>query len=285
MIAFANGVGLTGKYQPSRLSEVVGQQKIVKNLRSFLKAPTSAVFIFTGPSGVGKTAAAWTIAAELGCDPDWGGVTEIPSGTQDGRAVDDLLHSLRLKPLGGSGWKVAIINEADRMTENAEAMWLDGLEHLTQKTVVIFTTNNLHNLSDRFIRRCEVYEFDGSSKGFRAAMERLVKRIWKLETGKVMKTIPEGLGRFEACDDAWSIGLALQQIAPYARSNTDLPERFGVPMIREDNHKANGNGKAVSRASYPVLCRVCKQMIQRGELVKKYPHHHDKKNQWQHANC
>ncbi len=285
MIALSNGVGLTGKYRPSRLSGLVGQRKIAKILRSFLKAPTSVVFIFAGPSGVGKTAAAWTIAAELGCDPDWGGVTEIPSGNQDGKAVDGLLHSLRLKPLGGSGWKVAIINEADRMTEAAEAMWLDGLEHLTEKTVVIFTTNNLRNMSDRFIRRCEVYEFDGSSKNFQSSMKRLVKRIWKIETGKVLKKIPEGLGRFEACDDVWSIGLALQQIAPYARSNTKLPEQFGVPMIRDDNHKSNGNGQAVSRASYPVLCRVCKQMIQRGELVKKYPHHHDKKNQWQHANC
>jgi hypothetical protein len=285
MIAFSNGVGLTGKYQPSRLSGLVGQPKIVSSLRSFLKAPASAVFIFAGPSGVGKTAAAWTIAAELGCDPDWGGVTEIPSGTQDGRAVEDLLHSLRLKPLGGSGWKVAIINEADRMTENAEIMWLDGLEHLTEKTVVIFTTNNLHNLLDRFIRRCEVYEFDGSSKGFRNAMGRLVKRVWKLETGRALKTIPEGLGRFEACDNAWSIGLALQQIAPYARSNTDLPERFGVPMIRDDDHKANGkNGKGTTRAQYKVLCRKCLKWIEPGETIKVHPHK-TQKNQWQHANC
>jgi DNA polymerase III delta prime subunit len=42
----------------------------------------------------------------------------------------------------GSGWKVVIINEADRMTPQAEVMWLDGLEKLPAKTVVVFTTNN-----------------------------------------------------------------------------------------------------------------------------------------------
>jgi DNA polymerase III delta prime subunit len=123
-------------------------------------APHSNAFIFAGSSGVGKTAAAWALAKDLGCDPDWGGVVEIPSGTQDGRAVEDLLRRMHLRPMGGSGWKVVIINEADRMTPQAEVMWLDGLEKLPSKTVVVFTTNNLHKLTDRFIRRCEVQRFD-----------------------------------------------------------------------------------------------------------------------------
>ena len=59
-------------------------------------------------SGVGK-AAAWALANELGCDSDWGGVIEIPSGTQDGRAVENLLRRMHLRPMAGSGWKVVII--------------------------------------------------------------------------------------------------------------------------------------------------------------------------------
>ena len=42
-----------------------------------MAAPHSNAFIFAGSSGVGKTAAAWALANELGCDPDWGGVVEI----------------------------------------------------------------------------------------------------------------------------------------------------------------------------------------------------------------
>ncbi len=45
MIAFSNGVGLIGKYQPSRLSEIVGQPKIAKALRSFLKAQLGGVYL------------------------------------------------------------------------------------------------------------------------------------------------------------------------------------------------------------------------------------------------
>jgi len=54
-------------------------------------------------------------------------VVDIPSGTQDVRAVEDLLRRMHLRPMAGSDWKVVIINEADRMTRQAEVMWLDGL--------------------------------------------------------------------------------------------------------------------------------------------------------------
>jgi DNA polymerase III gamma/tau subunit len=58
--------------------------------------------------------------------------------------------------MGGSGGKLLIINEADRMTPQTEVMWLEGLEKLPPKVVVVFTTSNLNKLTNRFIRRCEV---------------------------------------------------------------------------------------------------------------------------------
>ncbi len=75
-------------------------------------------------------------------------MVEIPSGTQDGRAVEDLLRLMHLRPMAGSGWKVVIINEADRMTPQAEVMWLDGLrsEKLPAKTVVVFTGPNAEQI-------------------------------------------------------------------------------------------------------------------------------------------
>jgi DNA replication protein DnaC/predicted RNA methylase len=233
---------------PDTLGRIRGQGSIVKSLTAFAKAPHSAAFVFAGPSGVGKTATAHALAADLGCDPDWGGVIEVPSGTQDGRAVEELLRRMHLRPLGGSGWKVVIVNEADWMTPQAEAMWLDGLEKLPSKTVVIFTTNNLHKMTDRFIRRCEVHRFDGSTVEFREAMEQLVQHVWCRETGSQLGEIPDGLGKFEMADENYSIGLALQQIAPYIRSGDALPERFIVPMIRQQTGSQRPtNGKKARR--------------------------------------
>ena len=238
------GGNILVRYRPAGLEEIRGQAATVDGLRSFVKSPTSGAFIFAGPSGVGKTAAALAMANELGCEGDFGGLTEIPSGTQDGKAVDAVLRSLRLRPMTGSGWKVVIINEADRMTEQAEAMWLDGLEHLPAKSVVIFTTNNLSRMTRRLIRRCEVYQFDSTSETFRAEMARFIDVVWHQKTGRPLGTIPEGLGKFELGSDDYSIGLALQQIAPYVRIGEPLPASFAPPIIRG----AYGHGKATPAA-------------------------------------
>jgi hypothetical protein len=228
------------------------------------------------------------MAGELGCDPDWGGVVEIPSGSQDGAAVRELLRSLSLRPLGGSGWKVAIVNEADRMTEQAEATWLDGLERLPPRTVVIFTTNTLRRMSARFVRRCEVVEFDATSETFREGMEQLVRIIWQAETGRELHAIPDGLGKLELADDSYSIGFALQQIAPYVRIGEELPEKFHVPFIRgssptvttpKDPRPATASptsapatipiSSALVPAPHRAYCPHCKTWICKGDPVKR----------------
>ena len=86
----------------ARLSDIHGQSPVVRSLSAFAAAPHSNAFIVAGSSGVGKTAAAWALANELGCDPDWGGVVEIPSGMQDGRAVEDLLRRMQLRQIGAA---------------------------------------------------------------------------------------------------------------------------------------------------------------------------------------
>ena len=92
------------KYRPRRLRDIKGQKDVVSSLASFANTVFrgSGRFIFHGPPGVGMTAAARAFAWELGCAVEWeelGGVYEIPSGTQDGRAVENLLRSLHLLPL------------------------------------------------------------------------------------------------------------------------------------------------------------------------------------------
>ena len=191
-----------------------------------------------------------------------------------------------------------IINEADRMTEQAEAMWLDGLEHLPAKSVVIFTTNNLSRMTPRLIRRCEVYQFDSTSETFRTEMARFIGVIWHQETSRPLGTIPEGLGRFELGSDDYSIGLALQQIAPYVRTGEPLPASFSPPIIRG----VYGHGKATPAAPKAIpnplpgkstpprddatalphrsFCRVCRQWARKGSVMRP-----TSDGGWKHATC
>jgi len=262
----SNAVNLPCKYRPKTLTDLRGQPHVVQSLLSFVasveREPASAAFVFHGPTGVGKTAAAWALAFDLGCphdQPDLGGMHEVPSGMQDGRAVEDLLRSLRFCPLFGWGWKIAIINEADGMTVQAEQIWLDALENLPPKTVVIFTTNELGRLSDRLLSRCEILEFLAGGEAFEADVAKFIKTIWKKETGASLKAIPADLGRFDMAGGTLSIRLALQQIAPYIRSKQPLPASFAVPLIRDVANGVCQSGSAAAKKAWQTRKRKAVQ--------------------------
>jgi len=174
-------------YRPKCLQAILGQPKALKILETFARSPRPAAFLFEGESGTGKTSAAIGLAAALGCaveHAEFGGVWTIASGEQSADAVRDKYRRLSLTPMCGSGWKVAIVNEADRMAKPAETIWLDALENLPPRSVVIFTTNFAGNLSSRFRDRCMRVGFVSDAKALREDAERLVLQIWSRETGK-----------------------------------------------------------------------------------------------------
>jgi len=65
-------------------------------------------------------------------------------------------------------------------------------------------------------------------------MVDVVRQVWKRETGTDLDTIPQDLGKFELGSDEYSVGLAMQQIAPYLRTGDPLPASFAVPIVREE---------------------------------------------------
>lgn len=139
-------MNLADKYRPRTLADVVGQPWAVHQLQTFVESPYPVAFLFEGATGTGKTSAALALAADLGVDMvsgPFGGFHEIASGEQTGESVRRVMDGLRLHTLSGSGWKVLVVNEADCMTANAAYIWLDALENLPARTVVIFTTNEI----------------------------------------------------------------------------------------------------------------------------------------------
>lgn len=209
---------LTERYRPANLAEIVGQPDATAFLRGFATEPYPAVMLFEGVTGIGKTSAAVALAEALGCnlaEQEFGGVHEIASGEQNADAVRETYRRIWLTPMFGSGWKVVIVNEADRMNVAAETIWLDRLESLPPRTVIVFTTNYAPKLSRRFRDRCTRLEFDGTQINLEGATIGLLAAIWKSEVGqrasirtlrKVVRDAAEG-GQL-------SIRRAIQMIVP-----------------------------------------------------------------------
>jgi len=182
----APGCGtLADRYRPRTLADLAGQESIVAALRQFTADPYSAAFLFHGDTGTGKTSAAHALAGDLGCrldEHELGGLNAIASGEQSADAIREITDRLRLRPMYGSGWRVLIVNECERMHPQAETIWLDRLENLPPKTVIVFTTNNLLRLSQRFRDRCVPMHFTAERQVEAAA--KLLARIWLRETGE-----------------------------------------------------------------------------------------------------
>lgn len=177
-------IALTTKYRPKTIADLRGQPRAVNDLKAFLTAPYSTAMLFAGASGTGKTSASYALANDLGVDveqQELGGLFEIASGDMTKDNVRETFERLRFYPLFGSGWRVLIVNECDAMDRRVEILLLDILEHLPDRAIAVFTTNDPGRLTDRFKDRCMVQcEF----KAAPTAAAELVRDIWRAETGK-----------------------------------------------------------------------------------------------------
>jgi hypothetical protein len=227
------------KYQPRTLADILGQAGVVRSLKQYITHPYSTAMLFHGDPGIGKTAAAHALARELGCavEDDWlGGLFEVASGALTGPAARNMLDTLQQRPLMGSGWKVALCNEADRMTEAAETIFLDGLERLPPKTVVVFTTNAPEHLTQRLRDRCECYAFEGGADHLRPHIRKLAARVWKAEgcQGLIPGLEQLGMPTLQGPDAMFaSFRLALQQLAQLVREYLAGGGQRGVRAVRK----------------------------------------------------
>ncbi|WP_336030181.1 DNA polymerase III subunit delta' [Geodermatophilus sp. FMUSA9-8] len=143
-------------------SEVIGQPAVVAELQAAVAQPTAMThaWLFTGPPGSGRSVAARAFAAALQC-PDGGDgtchacrtvlagthadvQTVVPEGLSIGvTEARELVRVAGRAPSQGR-WQVVVVEDADRMTEQAANAVLKMIEEPPPRTVFLLCAPSLH---------------------------------------------------------------------------------------------------------------------------------------------
>lgn len=161
-------------------NDIIGQRIIVESLRNAVKNNMiTNGYIFSGPEGCGKKLLAYIFAMALNCS---GEASHRPCGscsscirTSSGnhpnleivkptgqsikiKQIRQIISDAAKKPFE-SGHKIIIIENAEKMTTDAQDAFLKTLEEPPENTVFLLLAENLNILLPTIVSRCQIYQF------------------------------------------------------------------------------------------------------------------------------
>lgn len=151
----------TEKYRPKKFEEVVGQEEIIKRVKSLTNSMSLPHLLFAGPAGTGKSTLALIIVKEL-FQESWR-ENYLELNASDERGIDVVRQKVkdfaRTKALGNVPFKVIFLDEADALTREAQQALRRTMENYTSTCRFILSCNYSSKILDPIQSRCVVFRF------------------------------------------------------------------------------------------------------------------------------
>jgi replication factor C large subunit len=148
----------TLKYQPDSLSNIIGQDRAVAQIRNFLenfKTGKKSALILNGPPGCGKTSSAVAVAGELGYE-----LFEVNASDRRNKgSVEEVIgNALKQQSLFAQN-KLILIDEVDGLSGTQDRGGVSALVKVMDKSVypLILTANNAYlDKLKSLVKKCEL---------------------------------------------------------------------------------------------------------------------------------
>ena len=170
------------KYRPQVIADIILPDNIRNLFNKFIEDGEINNVIFSSSAGRGKSTTAFALCKELNAD------TLYINGSVE-TSIDTLRYKVTqfaMTSSFGDGTKIVIIDECERLSNNAQ----DGMKALIEQTEsncrFILTTNNLSKIIDPIKSRCQLVDFNFNQKEMKNLIIAYFKRVcWILDQEKV----------------------------------------------------------------------------------------------------
>src|SRR3989344_1300910 len=185
----------TEKYRPSKFSDLVGQEGIVKRIQSLTNTLNLPHLLFAGPAGTGKSTLALIVVKELYKENWKENYLELNASDERGIQIvrDKVKNFARTKSLGNIPFKVIFLDEADALTPEAQQALRRTMENYSATCRFILSCNYSSKIIDPIQSRCAIFRFRLLEK---KDVEKVLKLISEKEnlsiTPEAIETIYEG---------------------------------------------------------------------------------------------
>ena len=139
------------KYPPQTLDEIALSAETRAILESYITAGEIPDLFLAGPPGIGKSTTARVLTDELSCD------TYLLSASRN-RGVDvirgEVFTFARLTRRTGTSWRIAVLEEADGLTTEAQLALRNVMDESATTTKFILTANDPDRVNGPIRSRC-----------------------------------------------------------------------------------------------------------------------------------
>jgi replication-associated recombination protein RarA len=180
--------GLCEKYRPRKIADFAGLEKAKTILQKFAAQPYRIAWLFSGPTGVGKTSMALALSSEIEAELHH----LVPNSTRED--IERVWADCQGFPAPGYKRHLILVDDVDGVSKAALTTLLAKLDARDEApdTIWVFTCPGTEKLDRRFLSFCGEIKFP--SYGIAKEAAELLKLVWEAERGEA-DVIPPNFAR------------------------------------------------------------------------------------------